>query len=143
MSQGNLVQEAGGKNLPLPNPANTESAKEEALAPERKDALVNRAKDIIAGRTPPPELIAPPEVRQFLNREFGEAERKPTADALRRATEWLSLEAHYAGRPVACFTTRAGGLAVMASGEIEVEAVLRGLSDDERAKVVVIDSGRF
>lgn len=141
MSQSKVVHEAGGM-VTTPPSGDGSSAREAELLPETTAALVSRAKDIIAGRTQPPALVAPPGVEQHLRREFGGGE-PPTADALRRITKRLSLEAHYGGRPVACVTTRAGTLAVLASGDREVEALLRGLSDEEGARVVVTDTVPF
>jgi len=40
------------------------------LTPEAENALLTRAKDIIAGRVAPPELPIAPEIENFLKREF-------------------------------------------------------------------------
>lgn len=110
---------------------------------QAKDALILRAKDAIAGRTRPPALATPPEVDEFLRKEFGGVEPPPTREALRRIADRLSLESLYGGRPVACFTMADGGLAVLACGGREIEALLRGLSDEEAAKVVILDTEPF
>lgn len=140
MSHNKLVHEVGEKAVPWPSSGNGECATEVELPSEKTDALLGRARDILAGRIQPPALVVPPEVEQFLQREFRECEPQPTAEALRRITERLCLEAHYGGQPVACFTTLAGTLAVLASGDVEVEALLRGLSVEEASKVVVNDT---
>jgi hypothetical protein len=85
-------------------------------------------------------MVAAPGVDRFLEREFGNVKPPPTPQAIRRLTDRLSLEACYGGRPVACFTTAEGALAVLAAGEQEITALLIGLSAEEAAKVVVLDS---
>lgn len=131
MSNSNLIQKAPASSTP---PAGSGPA---------GPVVVGRAKDIIAGRIQPPALVATPEIETFLQREFGNVQQRPTEEAIRRITERLCLEAHFGGQPVACFTTPAGTLAVLASGERDVEALLRGLSDEEQAKVVVTDTARL
>ena len=120
------------------------SAEEIALTPEKKDSLITRAKDIIAGQVPPPPLIVSPEVELFMKREFAEEfawrEPPPTPEALRHITEQLSLRAYYKGKAVACFTNPDGSLAVLASGEMEIRALLEELTDEERVKVLIMDT---
>ena len=108
------------------------------LTPEAKAALVARAKDVIAGRIPPPPIIAPLAVEEFMQREYANYDPPPTAAALRDIREDLSLQAIYAGVPVACFTMPGGFLAVLGVGEQEIWAILKGLSDQEQSKVVVM-----
>ena len=110
------------------------------LAPEVKAALVAEAKDILAGRVRPPAMAATPDVLKWLDREFEGFEPPATPDAIRRIAERVHLVATYAGRPVACGTTADGFLVVLASGEHEIEALLDGLSDAERSKVVIMDT---
>jgi hypothetical protein len=141
MSNSNLVHDDTGKVAFPTDPAETDSERDDELSPETAAGLIARAKDVLAGRVQPAVLVVPPQVEQFLQRELGEGKRRPTAEALRRITDRLCLEAHYGGRPVACTTTQAGTLAVLASGERQVEAVLRGLSEEEKPKVVIIDTG--
>ena len=139
----NSVRDAGGMAGAPPSLGDAIPAREGDLAPEIKDALISRAKEIIAGRVRPPAMVAPPGVETFLQQEFGAKAPPPTSEAVRRVTERLSLQAQYAGRPVACFTTADGSLAVLASGDREVEALLRGLSESEAAMVVVTDTESF
>jgi hypothetical protein len=117
---------------------------ESPLSPEKKDALIARAKDVIAGRIPPQALIVPPEVELFMKREFAEEfawrEPPPTPKAVRHITEQLSLQAHYKGKAVACFTNPDGSLAVLAAGEKEIWALLEDLTEEERVKVLIMDT---
>jgi hypothetical protein len=143
MSQ-NSVQVADGKAAFPSNANDVPPPRENDLDPEAKSTLVARAKDVIAGRVPAPALVVPPEVERFMQREFAEesAGRKPppTPEARRHIREQLSLQAVYAGQPVACFTNTDGSLAVLASREKEIWALLEVLTEDERAKVFVADT---
>ena len=109
------------------------------LSPEIAAALIDRAKEIIAGRVCPPAPVASPEIEKFLQREFEGVEPSPTPEAIRRITEGLSLQALYRGQPVVCFKMKSGALAVLASGEREIEALLRGLPESESSRVYVTD----
>jgi hypothetical protein len=131
VSQSSLMPEVGGKP-----PAPISQGGETASGTE----LIQRAKDVIAGRVPPPVLVPPPEVEQFLRREFEHCEPPPTALALRRIADRLTLDATYRGEPVAVFTHSGGALAVLAAGEREIIALLDGLDDVERSKVMVTDT---
>lgn len=110
------------------------------LAAEAVDALLAHARDVIAGRVQPPPLPVPPEVERFLQHEFGPGGMEVTPAALRRITERLCLEAIYRGQPVVCVTTPAGTVAVVATGETEIFALLKGLSGEERSKVMFTDT---
>jgi hypothetical protein len=134
------LHETGGEVGMPPNTGDSNVAEEVELSPERKGAIVALAKEIIAGRINPPALVVTPEIERFLKKEFGSLNPPPTPEAIRRITERLSLQAHYGGRPVACFTTVSGDLAGLAAGESEIETLLRGLSNEETAQVIVTDS---
>ena len=123
--------------------ANRRIGGEDDLSPEGKGALIVRAKDVIAGRIRPPAMVVPPEVDEFLQKEFGGVEPPPTPEAIRRIADHLSLLMYYRGLPVACFTMADGEMVVLASGDREVEALLRGLSEEEAAKVVIADTEPF
>jgi hypothetical protein len=109
------------------------------LAPATEDALLRRARDVIAGRVQPPPLVPSPEVEQFLRRSLADC-ATPTPAALRYLTDWLCLESQFGGEPVACFTTPAGFMVVLACGEREIKALHRGLPVEERVKVVITDT---
>jgi hypothetical protein len=104
------------------------------------DALVKRAREILSGVVKPPPLAVPPEVSEFLTRQFEGRDPPPTPAALHAIAERLSLRHLYRGEPIAYLRTDDGGLAVLASGD-EVVALYRGLSDDEAARVSVIHTG--
>jgi hypothetical protein len=136
----NSVEVVNGKIASSPNVGNSHAVSENDLTPESIDRLVARAKDIIAGRVRPPALVVPPEIEELLRREFAGFNPPPTPEAIRYITDRLSLEAHYKGQPVACFTTTEGIQAVLAVGEREIWPLLEGLSDEEEAKVVITDT---
>lgn len=97
--------------------------------------LVARARDIIAGRVVPPALVPPPEVVAFLERESATAPASPAA--LRHLTSQLTLQTRYAGRAIACFVPPGGEPVVLAVGDTEIEELLRALTEEEGARVVV------
>lgn len=103
--------------------------------------VVARARDVIAGRVRPPELVTPPDVEAFLRREFADKQPPPTPEAIRLLTEHLTLQAEYADCPVVVFKTADGSLTVLAVGECEIRALLDGLSPEEKSKVMVTDFG--
>jgi hypothetical protein len=116
------------------------STAEGPLTPEKKDALITRAKDIIAGRIHPEPLPVPQYILDFFEREFAGYDPPPTPEAIRFQTDRLSLEAHYKGQPVAVFKTVDGVQAVLAVGEPEIGALFEGLSDEEESKVIITDT---
>src|SRR5262249_60387124 len=105
--------------------------------PENMEIKIKRAKEIIAGQVRPPRMPTPPTVTAFLERAVNGRQPPAEPEAVQKITDWLNLQAHYGGGPVACFTTAEGFLAVLAAGPEEVEALLKGLSDEEGARVVV------
>jgi hypothetical protein len=140
----NSIPVADDKTSIPPIANGSPSAEETSLSPGKKAALISRAKDVIAGRIPPPALIVPPEVERFMQREFAEEfgwrEPPPTPEAIRHIREQLSLQAHYKGKAVACFTNPDGSLAVLAEGQPEIGALFEGLSEEEEVKVVIMDT---
>jgi hypothetical protein len=136
----NSVEVADEKTDFPPNVGDLPTPKEGDLTPEMKDALIARAKEIIAGRIRPSAMVVPPEVEKFLQREIAGFDPPPTPKAIRHITEQLCLQAIYRGEPVACFTTADGMLTVLASGENEIWTLLQELSEDERVKVVITDT---
>lgn len=139
MSQGSVHDVTGKAGTP-PAAASARDGRENDLTPEIRDRIPARAREIMAGRVRPAALPVPPGLARFLQREFGSVDSPPTPEAIRRLTGRLSLEAHYGGHPVACFTTTEGTLAVLAAGEQEIAALLEGLTGEEAASVVVMDS---
>ncbi len=131
------------RNDGLSNSSDFIQAREDDLSSETKETIIANAKDVIAGRVLPPALIAAPEVEKFLQLQFKDSEPPPTVEARQRVMDRLSLQAHYGGRPVACYLTIEGRLAVLAAGDREIEALLGGLSEEEGAKVVVTDTEQF
>jgi predicted metal-binding protein len=76
-------------------------------------------------------------VKGLLEQELKDCRPPATAEAIRRITDELNLQARYGGRAVACFTTNDGTLAVLAVGEQEVRALFGGLTAAEAANVVI------
>jgi hypothetical protein len=107
------------------------------LPPERRDQIVARAKEIIAGRRPADPMVEAAGVETFLRHEADRFPAPLDPAARRRIADALNLQAHYGGLPVACFTTAEGVLAVLAAGESEVDALFQGLGAEEAARVVV------
>jgi hypothetical protein len=106
------------------------------------ESIVQRAKEIIAGRAKAQHLVMTPPVQKFLDQEREERERAglnptPTEKAQQQLSDWLNLQAHYGGHPAACFTTADGFLTVLAWGNAQVAGLLKGLTDEERKQVVV------
>ncbi len=103
--------------------------------------LIQRAQEIIAGREKPPPIIAQRGVGTSPTRgnenARGHATGLAEAAVTPRPADWLNLQAAYGGRLTACFTTADGVLAVLAWGEDEVGALIAGLTDAEREKVVI------
>jgi len=136
----NSVHVADGKAGSPPNTSDIHAPIGDDLTPEMKNSVITRAKEIMACRICPPSMAVPPEVERFLQREFSGCNPPPTPEAIRRISEDLSLQAHYRGIPIACFTTAEGYLTVLASGESEIFALLKGLSHEEGAKILVTDT---
>ncbi len=139
MSQNSIPISDKTTSIP-PSTNGTPSSEEGFLTPEKKAALISRAKDIIAGRVHPEPLPVPQYILDFFEREFAGYDPPPTAEAIRYQTDRLSLEDHYKGEPVAVFTTEDGVQAVLAAGELEIWALLDGISDEERVKVIITDT---
>jgi hypothetical protein len=114
-----------------PHPSRTE------LTPEARDALVARARAILAGCMPAPPLPVPEWIGPYLAQQFAGYEPPPTAEAVRYQTEQLALQDAYRGDPVALYRTDDGVLTVLARGEGEVRALFQGLTDEEDAKVLL------
>ncbi len=111
-----------------------------ALSPEIQAAKIRRAKEIIGGRHRPEPLILSPWVTEFLEHERKHGQLKeiePTEEALQDITDWLNLQAHYGGHMIAWHRTGQGVLTVLAVGADEIEALLKGLSPEEVAEVVI------
>lgn len=136
----NAVPVADGKSNFPSIATDSPSADADDLTPEQKDALIARAKDIIAGRVRPSALVIPPEIERLLQRDFEGFDPPPAPEAIRNISERLSLEAHYQGQPVVCFTTTDGVLTVLAVGEREIRELYQELSHDEKAKVIITDT---
>ncbi len=104
------------------------------------DAVVARAKGIIAGRIRPEPIVPPPEVVEFLRKEMTGRDPAPTPEFLRFFTDRLNLEAIYKGEPVLCHTTADQVQTVLAVGQPEIFAVLDALTDHEQSRVIVLDT---
>jgi hypothetical protein len=135
MSHNTLIHETG-EAAPTNDATRADGA-------ESHDALIRRARDIIAGRVQPAPMVAAPELLQVLLREFAHEKEQPTPAALQRINDWLCLETQFGGEPVAYFITPAGYMVVLACGESEIKALLRGLPVDERVNVVVTDTAPY
>ena len=85
-------------------------------------------------------MPTPPEVEEFLKREYGHFDPPVTAAAIHRITEDLNLQAQYRGVPVACFRTADDILAVLACDEAEIRALLWGIPSTERCGVLILDT---
>jgi len=120
----------------LPSPVSARSG----LSPERSEALLARAKDIIAGRLRPDPLPDTPGADEYLQKEFGDKIPPPTPEAIRWIKEEWSLQLKYQGESIVSFTMSDGRLAVLGAGLDEIRALLRGLSDSERPTVIVRDT---
>jgi hypothetical protein len=117
-----------------PHPSRTE------LTPEAKEALVARARAILAGRMPAPPLPVPEWIGPYLAQQFAGYEPPPTAEAINYLTEQMALPEVFRGDPVVVHRTDAGVLTVLARGDAEVLALLHALEDEERARVLMTDT---
>jgi hypothetical protein len=120
--------------------ANGVAPKDGTLTPAAKEALLARARDIIAGRVKPPRMEAPPGRLEAFHKEFAGYDPPPTEEAIRFFTEQWHLDYTYRGKSVVCCRTSEGDLAVLGVGEEEIVAILLGLDDEEQSKVVVMDT---
>ena len=116
------------------------ASKEGEISAESRAALLARAKDIIAGRLRPDPLPDPPGADEYLQREFGDKVPPPTPEAVRRIKEEWALQLKYNGEGIVYFRSEDGSMAVLGSGDDEILALLRGLSDTDRRKVIVRDT---
>jgi hypothetical protein len=107
------------------------------LSAETMKSKIERAKGIIAGTVQPQAMVTAPAVKLFLERELKTFVPPATPEAIQKITDSLNLQAHYGGRSVACFTTIEGVLAVLACGDEEIDALLKSLSPEDAAKVLV------
>ena len=82
-------------------------------------------------------MVPEPRIDSFLESAFKDERDPPLPEAMQEIKDWLYLQARYGGRPVACCKTSEGALAVLAVGDAEVDALLEGLTREERARVVV------
>lgn len=108
--------------MPIPETNLTNAAVEQ---------LVQRAKDIIAGRFVPARLCSPQveRVATSLNRQETKQQR--------HAEDWLNLQSLYGGYATACFTTNEGQITVLAWGDEEIHSLLNGLTEHERKQVTI------
>ena len=113
---------------------------EPELTPEAVEALVARAKDVIAWRIPGPTLVIPKEVEDFSARQIASFPFVPDPKVMRHMKEQASLEAICQGELVAVIRDMNEDLAVLAVGSRAVFAMLDGLSDDELSKVLVTNT---
>jgi len=116
----------------------TPSQKEPELSAESRDAMIHRAKDILAGRIIPPEMVTPPGIIEYLQKQFAGYDPGPTAEAMRDMIEHHTLYAHYSGRPIV-LTRIEGKVAILAAGEEEIRALLPTLDSDEISRVLLHD----
>lgn len=111
------------------------------LAAPALDELVRLARAVIAGIEEPPALVPTPAVladierRQQRERERGFPPLPATV--VQRLSNDLALQDRYGGRPVVCFETADGRVAVLACGLAEIDALLGGLDASEQARVSV------
>ena len=113
---------------------------ETEITTETRAALVDRARQIMAGRIIPEPLALPPELEKAWQKELAGFPQPPTMKAIHRITDRLALVAHYDGELVAIVTTAHGRTAVVAVGDDEIKALLDGLSQEESAKVMLTDT---
>jgi hypothetical protein len=110
------------------------------LTPQAIEALVARAKDVIAKRTPGRALVIPKEVEDFSARQIESFPFVPDPNVMQHMKEQASLQSIYQGELVAVIRDMNDALAVLADGRREVFAILDGLSGEERSKVLVTDT---
>jgi len=125
-SQANGTHEGNGKEL----------------SAEARDAMIRRAKDILAGRTTPPELEPPQFVLDWFQKEFAGYNPPPTPEAMRDLIEHATLQAHFRGVPIAACRVD-GKIAVLAVGNEEIRALLTVLVDPEAPRVVILDTDPY
>ena len=92
---------------------------------------VQRARELIAGRMEPHEIPSPEVVAVPL------ARLPPHSKPPLWLTTAVNLQVHYGGRAVACFQSPSGAVAVLADGEEKIGELLKFLSDDEIARIVI------
>ncbi len=131
---------APGMNSPPSTPEDGPVGRGAELSVTAREALAARARDIMAGRVPPPPLPIPDWVIPRLEKEFAGYDPPPTPEAIRFITDRVSLEQRYKGEPVAVFRMPDGFQAVLACGEVEILALLYELTHEEGAQVVVTDT---
>jgi len=109
--------------------------------PEKLDEpmadLIARAKAIIAGQIPPPEVETPTFITELLRKEFARCEPPPTAEAIRMLENDMTIQ-HVYGTTAILYLCLAGHCrSVLVAGSSQILAVLAELTDEESAKIVV------
>jgi hypothetical protein len=110
------------------------------LTPQAIEALVARARDVIAQKSPGPALVIPKHVEEFSAQQIASFPFVPDPKVMQHMKEQASLQANYQGELVAVIRDKNDDLAVLAVGSREVFAMLDGLSDEERSKILVTDT---
>jgi hypothetical protein len=116
-----------------------DSSETSAAGPEGAEDRLKEAKAILAGQCKARAMVTLPRIDSFLESGFNDQQVPPLPEAVRQIKDWLNLQGHYGGRPVACCKTADGVLAVLAVGDEQIESILKGLTSEERARVVVED----
>src|SRR3954470_1288209 len=82
--------------IPSAGPAVSEPQSPDLTA-EAREALVRRARDVIAGRIAGPPIEVPPEVEKFTADQIKTFPAEANPDGIRALKEWMTLQAIYRG----------------------------------------------
>ncbi len=107
-----------------------------SASPEVMKSIIDRAKKIITGQMQRQAMEIHPDVAAFLEKNKQKM-ASASPEVSQKIIDSLNLQALYPGRRVACFIAPEGFLVVLACGEEEIPALLKGLSPEETAKVVI------
>ncbi|HEX3316262.1 MAG TPA: hypothetical protein VHR72_15295 [Gemmataceae bacterium] len=110
---------------------------EPELTPEMREALVVRAKDVIAHRMPGPTVAIPQSVQDFFAQQIKTFPAEPDPKVMKEMAEEASLQEICQGELVAVIRDMNDDLTVLAVGTREVDVVLDSLTDHERSKILV------
>jgi hypothetical protein len=102
------------------------------LTPEERAAFVQRIRDILTGKAPPPPLPEPPEVtRQLKGQALTEEGRK-------MMSEELTIQHRYPDAPIAALLLPDGSRRVLGYGDAEIDAIYLDIPLEERKDVVIV-----
>jgi hypothetical protein len=120
-----------------------ESAISSETVSESSDAMIARAKEIIAGRLQPPPFVAPKLLLDHFEREFRDKNPPPMREALDAIIDRHCIDTIYSGKLVAYTTMKSGRLTVLATGLDDIEKLFKALVGKERLEVVVTDTETY